>query len=191
MAYRFRARASRRPGMTTSGSAEGCMTHPGEQFYPQGVRWDDPIERGTLPDLLSTAAAEYGARPAIEFRDRPISYRRAGRQGRDRRQRLPARRLRQGHFGRAVPRQYAGSSRQFLRRAEGRRPHRASVAARRRDRAVAQALRFRRARAGHQQPLDAVADRAEISRQGPARSPDRLRGRRLGQGRHAANGAAG
>jgi long-chain acyl-CoA synthetase len=48
--------------------------HPGEQFYPQGVRWDDPIERGTLPDLLSTAAAEYGARPAIEFRDRPISY---------------------------------------------------------------------------------------------------------------------
>src|SRR5437773_5921369 len=50
------------------------MTHPGEQFYPQGVRWDDAIERGTLPDLLSTAAADYGARPAIEFRDRPISY---------------------------------------------------------------------------------------------------------------------
>ena len=50
------------------------MTYPGEQFYPQGVRWDDPIERGTLPDLLSTAAAEYGERPAIEFRDRPISY---------------------------------------------------------------------------------------------------------------------
>ena len=50
------------------------MTHPGEQFYPEGVRWDDPIARGTLPDLLSAAAAEYGARPAIEFRDRPISY---------------------------------------------------------------------------------------------------------------------
>src|SRR5258705_2925692 len=50
------------------------MTHPGEQFYPQGVRWDDPIERGTLPDLLSRAAADYGSRPAIEFRDRPISY---------------------------------------------------------------------------------------------------------------------
>ena len=32
------------------------------------------IERGTLPDLLSQAAADYGARPAIEFRDRPISY---------------------------------------------------------------------------------------------------------------------
>jgi long-chain acyl-CoA synthetase len=50
------------------------MTHPGEQFYPEGVRWDDPMARGTLPDLLSKAAADYGERPAIEFRDRPISY---------------------------------------------------------------------------------------------------------------------
>jgi long-chain acyl-CoA synthetase len=50
------------------------MTYPGEQFYPEGVRWDDPIPRGTLPDLLSQAAAEYGSRPALEFRDRPISY---------------------------------------------------------------------------------------------------------------------
>jgi long-chain acyl-CoA synthetase len=50
------------------------MTHPGEQFYPEGVHWDDPIPRGTLPDLLSKAAVEYGARPAIEFRDRPVSY---------------------------------------------------------------------------------------------------------------------
>jgi long-chain acyl-CoA synthetase len=50
------------------------MTHPGEQFYPKGVRWDDPIERGTLPDLLSKAAHRFGARPVIEFRDRAISY---------------------------------------------------------------------------------------------------------------------
>jgi long-chain acyl-CoA synthetase len=50
------------------------MTHPGEKFYPDGVHWDDPIARGTLPDLLSTAAAEFAARPAIEFRDRAISY---------------------------------------------------------------------------------------------------------------------
>src|ERR1700731_4769530 len=48
--------------------------HPGEQFYPEGVHWDDPIARGTLPDLLSKAAVQYGARPAIEFRDRSISY---------------------------------------------------------------------------------------------------------------------
>jgi long-chain acyl-CoA synthetase len=50
------------------------MTHPGEQFYPEGIRWDDPIARGTLPDLLSKAAQQYGPRPAIEFRDRAISY---------------------------------------------------------------------------------------------------------------------
>jgi long-chain acyl-CoA synthetase len=50
------------------------MGRPGEQFYPEGVRWDDPIARGTLPDLLSAAAAEFGPRPAIEFRDRPISF---------------------------------------------------------------------------------------------------------------------
>jgi long-chain acyl-CoA synthetase len=50
------------------------MTHPGEQFYPEGVHWDDPITRGTLPGLLSKAALDYAARPAIEYRDRPISY---------------------------------------------------------------------------------------------------------------------
>jgi long-chain acyl-CoA synthetase len=50
------------------------VTHPGEQFYPQGVHWDDAIARGTLPDLLSNAAAEFATRPAIEFRDQAISY---------------------------------------------------------------------------------------------------------------------
>ena len=50
------------------------MTHPGEQFYPEGVHWSDPFARGTLPDLLSKAASEFGARPAIEFRDRVISF---------------------------------------------------------------------------------------------------------------------
>ncbi len=50
------------------------MTHPGEQFYPEGVHWDDQIAQGTLPDLLSKAAADYGARAALEFRDRPVSY---------------------------------------------------------------------------------------------------------------------
>jgi long-chain acyl-CoA synthetase len=50
------------------------MTHPGEQFYPEGVHWNDPIARGTLPDLLSKAAAKFGDRPALEFRDSAISY---------------------------------------------------------------------------------------------------------------------
>src|SRR5579864_2710597 len=50
------------------------MTHPGEQFYPHGVRWDEAIERGSLPDLLSKAAQQFGARTAIEFRDRAIAF---------------------------------------------------------------------------------------------------------------------
>src|SRR6201993_2755228 len=50
------------------------MPHPGEQFYPEGVRWDAPIAQGTLPDLLSQAASEYGARTVIEFRERPITF---------------------------------------------------------------------------------------------------------------------
>src|SRR3954471_14261982 len=50
------------------------MTHPGEQFYPQGVHWDDPIDRGPLPDLLSQAARDYGDRAVLEFRDLPITY---------------------------------------------------------------------------------------------------------------------
>ena len=55
---------SREPGMTTSllCELESDMTHPGEQFYPEGVHWDDPIARGTLPELLSKAAAEFGDR---------------------------------------------------------------------------------------------------------------------------------
>ena len=48
--------------------------HPGEQFYPPGVHWDDQIERGSLPDLLSQAARDYGGRPVLEFRESPISY---------------------------------------------------------------------------------------------------------------------
>ncbi|MGJ4892220.1 dicarboxylate--CoA ligase PimA [Bradyrhizobium sp. HKCCYLRH3099] len=50
------------------------MTHPGEQFYPEGVRWDAPIARGTLPDLLAKSVADFGDRHALEFRDRPISF---------------------------------------------------------------------------------------------------------------------
>src|SRR4051794_25080317 len=50
------------------------MTHPGDKFYPPGVQWDAAIARGTLPQLMSTAAADYASRTAIEFRERPISY---------------------------------------------------------------------------------------------------------------------
>ena len=50
------------------------MAHPGEQHYPEGVRWDVTIPFGTLPGLLAGAAQQFGARTAIEFRERPISF---------------------------------------------------------------------------------------------------------------------
>ena len=71
-----------RPGMT-SFVTSARMTHPGEQFYPEGVRWDDPIARGTLPDLLSAGGGRVRRAAAIEFRDRPISYAELEDDGRD------------------------------------------------------------------------------------------------------------
>jgi len=50
------------------------MTYPGEEFYPEGVHWDDTIVQGTLPDLLTEAVSNFGPRNALEFRERPISY---------------------------------------------------------------------------------------------------------------------
>jgi long-chain acyl-CoA synthetase len=43
------------------------MPHPGEQFYPEGVRWDAPIAQRTLPDLLSQAASELAEVAASAF----------------------------------------------------------------------------------------------------------------------------
>ena len=48
--------------------------YPWESAYPEGVRWDAPILRATLPDVLARAAAAYGDAPAIEFRDRTIGF---------------------------------------------------------------------------------------------------------------------
>ena len=167
------------------------MTHPGEQFYPEGVRWDDPIARGTLPDLLSAAAAEFGARPAIEFRDRPISYSELEALV----ETAASAFLRAGYGKNSSVALFLGNSPDHpvnffgALKAGARIVHLSPLDG---EIALSHKLsRFRRARARHQQSLGAVADRAEVSRQGPARPPDRLRGRSLGQGRHAADGAAG
>jgi long-chain acyl-CoA synthetase len=53
---------------------------PWERSYPPGVRWDAPIAPTTLPDLLDAAVAAYGDKPAIEYRDRHVSYNEIGRQ---------------------------------------------------------------------------------------------------------------
>src|SRR4051812_34315378 len=50
------------------------MTHPWEALYPPGLRWDTPIPAGTVPGLLDRAVRDYGARAAIEFRRRRITY---------------------------------------------------------------------------------------------------------------------
>ncbi|WP_315837282.1 dicarboxylate--CoA ligase PimA [Bradyrhizobium prioriisuperbiae] len=50
------------------------MAYPGERHYPDGISWSAPIPFGTLPGLLAKAAADYGVRPALEFRDKPISF---------------------------------------------------------------------------------------------------------------------
>lgn len=49
--------------------------HPWEASYPAAARWDTPIATGTLPALLDGAAAEWGERPALHYRDRAIAFR--------------------------------------------------------------------------------------------------------------------
>ncbi len=52
--------------------------HAWEKSYPSGMRWDCPIATSTLPELLDRAVAEHGDRPAVEYRDRRLSYRQLG-----------------------------------------------------------------------------------------------------------------
>jgi long-chain acyl-CoA synthetase len=46
-----------------------------EKSYPAGMRWDSTIATSTLQELLDGAAADYGDRPALEYRGGRISYR--------------------------------------------------------------------------------------------------------------------
>jgi long-chain acyl-CoA synthetase len=50
------------------------MTHAWGASYPPGLRWDTPIETGTLTALFDRAVARHGARPALEFNGRQISF---------------------------------------------------------------------------------------------------------------------
>ena len=45
-----------------------------EKSYPPGVRWDAPIETATLPALFDRFTERWAAKPALEYRDRKISY---------------------------------------------------------------------------------------------------------------------
>ena len=49
-----------------------------ERSYPAALRWDAPLEITTLPELLDRAVGQFGDKPYIEFRGRPISFRAFG-----------------------------------------------------------------------------------------------------------------
>jgi long-chain acyl-CoA synthetase len=50
------------------------MIHPGEQHYPDGVQWNAPMPRITLPAMLAASADRFADRIALVFRDRSYSY---------------------------------------------------------------------------------------------------------------------
>jgi long-chain acyl-CoA synthetase len=45
-----------------------------EKSYPPGVRWDAPIDMAPLPAMFDAFTAKWAAKPAIEYRDRQITY---------------------------------------------------------------------------------------------------------------------
>jgi long-chain acyl-CoA synthetase len=47
---------------------------PWERSYPPGVRWDAPLEISTLPAMLDTFTAQWGPKPALEYRDHRLTY---------------------------------------------------------------------------------------------------------------------
>jgi long-chain acyl-CoA synthetase len=57
---------------------EARRPFPWEKSYPPGIRWDAPIETMPLGDWLARAAARFGDRVALRFRDAAITYRALG-----------------------------------------------------------------------------------------------------------------
>ena len=51
-----------------------------EKSYPPGLSWDAPITLSTVPALFAGALARHADRPAIDFRDRKITYAELGRE---------------------------------------------------------------------------------------------------------------
>ena len=51
-----------------------------EKSYPPGVSWDITITPTTIPAKFDAAVAEFGPKPAIDFRDGKISYAKLGRE---------------------------------------------------------------------------------------------------------------
>ena len=56
----------------------GPVAAPWRASFPDAADWDAVLTSGTVPALLDDAVAAHGDRPAIEFRDRRISFRALG-----------------------------------------------------------------------------------------------------------------
>jgi long-chain acyl-CoA synthetase len=48
--------------------------HPWDRSYPNGVRWDAPIETGPVPAILEDAAKRWPGQTALHFMGRNVSY---------------------------------------------------------------------------------------------------------------------
>ena len=146
-----------------------------EKSYPPGVRWDAPIEMATLPAHVRSLHREVGGQAGARIPRPQDELRRAARRRRGSRLRPdgPGRRPRHGRC--PLPAEHALSSALVLRRAQGRRAHRAPLAARCRARAGLQARGLRRAHPGHHQHRLHGAAGAEAEGRRPRRPSDRRR----------------
>ena len=55
-------------------SSTQARPHPWEKHYPEGIDWGVTIEPCVVPALLDRAAAQWGDKTLIEYRDRTISF---------------------------------------------------------------------------------------------------------------------
>ena len=66
--------AARRTSGPLRKREESRWIQPWLKSYPPGVRWDVPFELTSVQSVLETAARRFGARPALQFMDKRISY---------------------------------------------------------------------------------------------------------------------
>ena len=62
------------PAPVTDQAREALAQRPWIASYPEGCRWDAPLERGTLGGLLDRAVQRWGTRPALEYRGEALTY---------------------------------------------------------------------------------------------------------------------
>ena len=149
---------------------------PWEKSYPPGVRWDAPIEMATLPALFDRLHRQVGGQAGARISRPQDDLCRAARRRRGGRLRPDGPGRRAGHGRRPLPAEHALPPHLVLRRAQGRRAHRAPLPARCRAGAGLQARRTP-ARASWSPPTSASwrCWRRSCKARRPGRSSDRRR----------------